>query len=183
MSWLINSPQMAAKAVKCSCGSLWVHMMSLEMLRASGSLFPVMGLVSRGSPTPSSYCGGIILRYAAPVTPHIGFLTLLHSPLGVRYFWGKQKAASTSGQISDSIVSWMGTPSTREVSSVRLREKLEKREVFNNSIDYFLALGCKEQKTPQESLYLSMTLKSAVTTYHTNGSYLMRCKSSACEWN
>ena len=36
-----------------------------------------------GVPTPSSYSGSLSLRYAAPVTPHIGFFTLLHSPLGV----------------------------------------------------------------------------------------------------
>ena len=58
----------------------------------------------------------------SPVTPHIGCLTLLHSPLGVRYFCGKQKEASTSGHISDNMVSLIGTPSIRDVTSPRLKE-------------------------------------------------------------
>ena len=58
--------------------------------------------------------------------PQVGFFTLLHSPLIVLYLWGKQKADSMSGHMSDSIVSWIGTPSILLPTSEGLRANLKR---------------------------------------------------------
>ena len=46
----------------------------------------------------------------------------------VRYLWGKQKADSISGHMSDSIVSLIGTPSILLPTSEGPRENLEEEE-------------------------------------------------------
>ena len=56
--------------------------------------------------------------------PQVGFFTLLHSPLIVRYLCGKQKADSMSGHISESIVSSIGTPSIFRPTSLGSKENL-----------------------------------------------------------
>ena len=46
----------------------------------------------------------------------------------VRYLWGKQKADSISGHMSDSIVSLIGTPSILLPTSEGLRENLQQED-------------------------------------------------------
>ena len=124
MSWDTNCPHIAARDVKCSWGLFLVHINFEDTVNASGSFVLPDLAMFLGVRTPSSYCGSCNLRYAAPVTPHIGCFTLLHSPFGFRYFCGKQKEASTSGHISDNIVSFIGTTSTLDVTSPLLIEYL-----------------------------------------------------------
>ena len=68
--------------------------------------------------------------------PQVGFLTLLHSPLMVLYLWGKQKADSISGHMSDSIVSLMGTPSILLPTSEGLSANLRREILIRHSLNF-----------------------------------------------